>query len=324
MSESVQTMVDRWARASGKTQEFSATLDLLRLLAAELYHEYEPFPDKPPFLVRLATWLENVPEDVDRQALFEFVPWLLFIGSKEMKSMYRAAFAGPITQWIIDDAELDITSPRLTEEFTAAVEKTLFGGIAGMDVGRFVRLTCPSGQEHRPDFRDLAAFGGIQGLNTYLQTNGYERIVAVDDYVGTGSQMSRPATSLAQLVDYRILLCPIVVAAKGAETGRKIAAKHPGHVYFSPLWVVPTRSSITETASSETATPNEFDDLRELIIRTWPQVRGSSPESSLRNPFGFGATGSLVLTYLNCPNNVPPFVHHLSDKWNPLFQRKSR
>ena len=99
MSESVQTMVDRWARASGKTQEFSATLDLLRLLASELYSEYQPFPESPPFLDRLRRWLNNVPDGDDRKHLFEFVPWLLFIGRREMEAMYRAAFTGPISRW---------------------------------------------------------------------------------------------------------------------------------------------------------------------------------------------------------------------------------
>ena len=53
MNESVSEMVDRWLRVSGKTQHFSAILALLRLLATELYSQFQPFPESPPFWERL-------------------------------------------------------------------------------------------------------------------------------------------------------------------------------------------------------------------------------------------------------------------------------
>jgi hypothetical protein len=121
--------------------KFADTRDLLELLSQELYSDYQPFPESSPFFERLAEWLDNVRDDeTSQQLLFEFVPWLLFIGRREMETMYRAAFTGPITRWIIEDAQLDLADPDLPKEFTNAVRETYFGSLAGMDVGGFFRV----------------------------------------------------------------------------------------------------------------------------------------------------------------------------------------
>ena len=100
-AESIYEIVARWTLRDGPTQHLSATRDLLRFLTDELYHEYQPFSEKPLFWERLARWLSNVKSEADQQRLFEFVPWMLFVGSKEMATMYRAAFTGPALGGIV-------------------------------------------------------------------------------------------------------------------------------------------------------------------------------------------------------------------------------
>ncbi len=323
MTESVKDMVERWTRASGKTQHFSTIFDLLRLLASELYSEYQPFPESAPFMDRLRLWLDQVPDEDDRKCLFEFVPWLLFIGRREMESMYRAAFSGPISRWIIDDANLDICDISFPFRFQQAVEQTFFGSIAGMDIGSFIRVNELRGQSIRPDFRVLEKLGDVGRTDSYLKSEKKTRIVAVEDYVGTGSQMREAAGFLSQLADFKTLLNPLVVSPIGVIEGERLS-KHSPQLSFVPLFVVPSCATLPGSPPVGVNEPIDFPAMRSLVKRLWSQVQGTIPDPQLYTPFGFGSTGSLVMTYFNCPDNMPPLVHHLSDTWKPLFRRLYR
>lgn len=322
MVESVSAMVERWARASGKSQHLLAIRDLLSLLATELYSQYQPFPESPPFWDRLRAWLENVPDGDDRKQLFEFVPWLLFVGRRELEVMYRAAFSGPITRWIIDEASLDITASDFNQRFQDAVHATFFGSMAGMDIGSFVRVNGLRGQSLRPDFRVLTELGDLSAIQQHLCDGSYERIVAVEDFVGSGEQMEQAANGLTQF-DRSILLCPIIIAPLGVETGKQIVSANT-RVSFSPMFVLPRSATVPTSIPIDDSEPQELSNLRMIAVRTYQQVEGSIPDRQLHGPFGFRDTGSLVMTYLNCPDNVPPLIHHLSDTWEPLFRRMYR
>ena len=267
--------------------------------------------------------MENVPDSDDRKHLFEFVPWLLLVGRREMEVMYRAAFAGPISRWLIDAASLNIAAADFSERFQEAVEQTFFGSIAGMDIGSFIRVNELRGQSLRPDFRVLAHLGDARKTTKHLKSAGKKWIVAVEDYVGTGTQMKEAAQFLSQLTNFRILLCPMIVAQSGVVAGEALV-KNIGHFAFSPTFVVPPSATLPENPPGGLLEPVEITNMRAIAFRFWAQVQGSDPDSQLYGPFGFGNTGSLVMTYFNCPDNLPPLVHHLSDTWTPLFQRLYR
>ena len=240
-----------------------------------------------------------------------------------MESMYRAAFSGPISRWIIDDAKLDICDVSFPDHFQQAVEQTFFGSIAGMDIGSFIRVNELRGQSIRPDFRVLNKLGDVRRTHSYLKSKKKTRIVAVEDYVGTGSQMSEAATFLSQLADFKTLLCPLVVSPIGVTEGERLA-NHSTQLSFAPLFVVPSSATLPEVAPVGMTEPIEFSTMRLRANKFWSQVQGTNPDPQLFTPFGFRGTGSLVMTYLNCPDNVPPLVHHLSDTWKPLFRRLYR
>ncbi len=322
-TESIDEMVDRWTQKSGDNQHLSATRDLLRYLSSELYDCYQPFAEKPPFWERLGRWLNNVTSEADQQRLFEFVPWLLFIGQSELETMYRAAFAGPITRWIIDEARLDISAPNLTERFADELRQTFFGSIAGMDINSFVRVNGLAGQSHRPNFREHSQLGDYDRFRQEVEDLGYRRFVAVEDMVGTGTQMVEAAPILTYLAPKRALLCPIVVAPAGVDTWNR-ELKQFTHFSFAPLFLIPDNATLPEKKTVNSVESAEAHAFRILLKKTWSKVKGSDPSSQLYGPFGFGDFGSLVLSYLNCPDNVPPLVHYESDKWKSLFPRLSR
>jgi hypothetical protein len=236
--------------------------------------------------------------------------------------MYRAAFSGPITRWIIDEeAGLDITASDFTNRFQEALNETFFGSIAGMDIGSFFRVNELRGQSLRPDFRVLAKLGDPVKTSNYLTSFNIKRIVAVEDYVGTGSQMNQAAQFLTQLSAFSILLCPMIVARGGVAFGESLAK---GHINFAPSFMVPASATLPESAPIDFNEAEELSNLRTIAIRFWQQVQGTDPDPQLYEPLGFKNTGSLVMTYFNCPDNVPPLIHHLSDTWEPLFRRMYR
>ena len=325
--KSVDELVDGWTSASGSNQHLSVIRDLVRFLSLELYGQYEPFAAMaPPFWERLAGWLQNVGSTKDRQCLLEFVPWLLFIGQEEMKTMYQAAFAGPIRRWIINEAQLDITATDLSEQLAVEVRQTFFGSIAGMQIDSFARINGLGGQSLRPNFRDLSRAGDFDRFkHDEIQGLGYQRIVAVEDMVGTGTQMMEAAPILAHMTPLKVLLCPIVVAPAGVDRWLDELKPFPEYAHFSfePLFVIPANATLPMKRGRQPE-PVEVREFRALLKQTWPQVQGTHPSSQLYSEFGFGNFGSLVLSYLNCPDNVPPLVHYEGDQWQPLFPRVPR
>ena len=323
-TKSVDELVDEWTEVSHSDQQLSRVRDLIRFLKDEVYNEYNPILEKPLFWDRLATWLQNVTSTSDRQRMLELVPWLLFIGHNELEWMERAALTGPITRWIIEDARLNITDPDLTAKVNKELGRTFFVGIAG-PIDEFLRINNIGGQSYRPIFRDLAKSQEFQLLDHELAEGNCCRVVAVEDMVGSGTQMVEAAATIAHLAPRKVLLCPIVVAPSGVDRWTNELKPRPdmGHVSFSPLFVIPPNATIPMTPS----TGNELTEIkvfRELLERTWDQVEGQNPANQLYGPFGFGHFGSLVLTYRNCPDNVPPLVHYDGDQWSSLFPRVPR
>ena len=331
---SVNSLVNKWMQdlpvAQGERRSspaFDATFSLIRLLAEELYVDYQPFPESSPFLERLAEWLDNLRGDsASQQLMFQLVPWLLFIGRREMETMYRAAFTGPITQWIIDTAALDITQPDLPANFEKALQQTWFGSLAGMDIGSFMRINKLDQQSLRPDFRVLSSFvTDPEAIIEYLRQPKrrrqlpYRRIVVVEDYVGTGTQM-KEAAELLQKIPLPILMCPIVCGPVGVEMGRQIAA-NSDHVTFREYFQIPPAACLERERAVEE--PEFFEQLRDLLARTWDRINDGSHGDSR---FGFTngdvpSPALLTITHLNCPNNAPALIHRRRSDWKPLFER---
>lgn len=322
-AKTVHQFVDEWTRNAKVDLDWLGKLQLLDLLAEELYSQYQPHPESPDFVERLSNWLNNVGRKPQKQLLFELAFWLLFVGTEEMSTLYRASFRDQITRWVIDQARIDITAPSVERQLEDAFKKTFFGSIAGMDIGSFCRINGIQ-QSIRPDFREHAIIGDPKALRKHLAKYNYERIVAVEDYVGSGEQMKKACTYLAQLKSFPVLLCPLIIAPNGIVVGQSLAS---GNISFSPCFRIPKSSVVSEIKDPQVHEPPVFAKFRKLLDKTYSQVQGQHPTQPLYGPFGFPSTfgtGSLLLTYLNCPDNVPPAIHHSSESWSPLFRRSSR
>jgi hypothetical protein len=317
----IRELVNSWTRQSGNNLDLLGQLDLLDLMNKELYSKYQPFNASPDYMDRLFAWISGAPSVRDKKLLFKLACWLLFVGEEEMKSLYQASFTGVITRWVIDQQKIDIFANDADDCIREAMKRTFFGSIAGMDMGTYCRVNGIEGQDLRPDFREQAKIGELENLRKYLIRKKYSRIVAVEDYVGSGTQMQEACGCLSQLTDFRVLLCPILVAKQGVEMGTQLANSIL-HLTFEPVFPIPKEAAIPATRSSSEE-PRFFSSLRQAFTRLHDRVRGNNPTQNF-SPFGFRDTGSLIMTYLNCPDNVPPIIHLKSDTWAPLFRRNPR
>ena len=320
-------LVAEWtSKSGGNLFSFRDKLDLLTLLRDSLFSQYQPFPEKPDYMDRLFSWVSQSSSTKDRKTLFELATWLLFIGQEEMQTLYRSSFTEVVTRWVIDTSNIDITSPIVNDEISQAISTTFFGSIAGMEIGQYCRQNGIQGQSFRPDFREHRFLGDPISLQNYLSKPGhkhlpYERIVAVEDYVGSGQQMSEATELLSKLTNYPVLLAPILIAPEGVQVGNALAAQYP-HISFIPLFPLPSSNAVPLSPGNS---ESEFiSRLRKFLKDNYPSKQEDNPTQPLYGPCGCGDVGSLVLTYLNCPDNVPPAVHHQSDSWEPLFKRASR
>lgn len=320
---SVDEHVAAWSRESGAGPDFQRLRAFIDQMSEWLYKDYQPSSGGKLFWDRLSGWLNSAPNDADRKLMLQFIPWIVFVGQEEMTLLCRAIFAGPLNQWIIDTVGISIDSSSLNEQLALHRQKTWFGSFAGTDPGQFHRVNGITGQEIRPDFSQLAALGDSKAVRTHMSNYGYKYLCLYEDFVGTGSQMRQVVPLLRELSEYPTLLCPLIAAPGGCETGLELAADSSlSHVTFSPMFRTPDSACIPSIP--EPAERDFLKAVRELLNRTYQLVEGSEPTQYLYGPFGCGGTGSLIVLHTNCPDNVPPLIHHNSNSWVALFPRNSR
>ncbi|MBU0768929.1 MAG: hypothetical protein KJ687_07550 [Proteobacteria bacterium] len=297
----------------------------IEYLSSNLYHEYEVtlYPPHHEFPNRLREWLLSSPAEDDRKILYELVPRLFFIGRKEIISLYRAAFNGPIARWLIDQNNINILSGTAQNELIKSLKSTWFCPITdSMKISEFYHVNTISGVDLRPDWRTLAELGDPTKIVSYMATQNppLDRIVLLEDFVGTGSQMGKTVHFAARLT-CPILLCPLIISRLGHNRAMELKRIYP-NLFFEPALVLDDSVRINGNADED---KDPFIiKLRDLILRTYPLVKGSKPKHDY-GPFGYGKEGLLVVLYTNCPDNTLPLIHYESDTpWHPIFPRSSR
>ena len=291
--------------------------DNLIWLQKELYDEYEPNRYES-FDDCLADWLKNVDDEEDRKSLFRILNHLFFIGKQQFDSLCRSAYSDQTMRWIIDVANIDITSPDLQNLLDTEIEKIWFCPITdSMRINSFLKLNGLTGFDHRPDWRSLEEFGDKNRLTDYVNNNGIRGLVLLEDFVGSGNQMRTSVEWAADtLPNIPILVVPLVCCPEGVTTGTTIAQNFQ-NVTFSPTLTLRPELFLGETPHTDE--PEVFPRVRDLIGR----VRARLNEWEYY-PFGYESTGALVALYSNCPDNTLPIIHHRGHQWTPLFSRVRR
>jgi hypothetical protein len=322
----LQEKIQRWILSLPDGPTFQAVNQHVEHLAEQLYCHYEP--TKGPFedfLQRFEDWLQNGDDEAKQQTLFRLMPALFFIGPAELDNLYRVAFNSNITSWLMDQLSLNLDDPSLFSKVTEGLKQTWFCPLTdSMRINAFYHLNHISGRDHRPDWLSLAELADPQKVETFLNNEGIERIILLEDFIGSGSQVS-PAVVFAGSLSSKLptLIVPLVICPAGVQAAKAWEASF-GNIQVRPVLRLRDADFLKRTLQADE--PKEYAGFRQLALDSFSKLLGgySSAEAKVYGPFGFDDTGGLVILATNCPDNTLPLVHHASPTWKPLFPRASR
>ena len=305
----------RYAEQVGSLGE---TLKEIRFHARTRYWQFSP-AYAAGFEWRLARWLNNrdlSPED--QRTLLRIVPELQFIDRDDMLTLYRVAFAQQIQSWLMDQTGLDFTHTpaNLRKAIRDALRRTWLCPITdSMDISQFCHVNGIRTTKYCPQWHTLHRFGATDKIRSYLASAQVDRVVLLEDFVGSGRQVS-PVLAFAlqeAMPDRPLLFVPLVISEWGLSRLRRVADAED-RFEVRPTLVVPKSVHVGKQPRPDEAP--FVPRIRAVIEATRRQV---GPR-----PFGFGGIGTLVLSHTNTPNNTPPFVWRERAEWAPLFPRVSR
>jgi hypothetical protein len=155
-----------------------------------------------------------------------------------------------------------------------------------------------------------------------MTNKGVKRLVLLEDFVGSGIQITNAVEFAASLkTNIKILIVPLMICPKGIKRGKEFEGKFP-NLKFSPVLRIPESMLVTDAATQ--GEPELFEAVRKTCISLYDLVKGNTTGTKLHGPFGNEKTGALLVMHTNCPDNTLPVIHHRSETWNPLFPRSNR
>ncbi|MBB5276897.1 hypothetical protein HNR26_002975 [Rhizobium rosettiformans] len=294
------------------------TVSYVRFLGQKLFDDYEPLQFHS-FDAQLLDWLNNVEDEDDRKLLFALLGDIFYVGRKEYAALYRSAYSGIISSWIVDVCSLSLFSPDIDEQIRTRVNESWVCPMTdSLRINAFLKTNNLISQSLRPDWHSLKELGDLDKIRTYLAKAHIRNLIILEDFVGTGNQASGVLTFLgSNFPELNVLLCPLIVCPKGDERLHSIAGRFP-NVTYAPQLVLPQSSIFTEVGVQ--GEPTHHAGARTLFDKISARFDLPSHETM----YGFKSTGSQVVMHSNCPNNTLQVFHHSSDKWEPLFPRVRR
>ena len=323
MNDQLGQLLRNWALRDWDSQD-EDFLDhtAIQYLGRIAFDDYEPAQFER-FDERLDRWIHNVANENDQQTLFLLLNYLFFIGRPEFESLCRAAYNGNVLRWLVDQLDVDLKDPSAIDRLDEGVATTWFCPITdSMRINSFLKANGLSGQSHRPDWRSLTKFANPDKILDYVTDNGIQRIVLLEDFVGSGTQIRSAITFAATISnDIPILAIPLVVCPAGHQVGCELEETHANVSYDAVLQISST-SLITPDAS--TNEPPFFQAVRDLIPRVRTRLQNPASDVESQRYHGYKGTGAVIAMYSNCPNNTLPIIHDETDEWQPLFPRIRR
>lgn len=311
-----------------ENDSYSLIAKKIEFLESFSFHQFVPTvnPEHNEFEIRLEKWLQNVPDETRRKLMFEFVTHVQFFSREDFTKLYQVAFDEVIASWLIETRALNFDSATFQDELkTEAHARTWYCPLTdSMHISDFHHVNAIGGIDHRPDWRSLAQFGDVAKIRDYLTAKNLRQIVILEDFVGSGTQMSS-AIQFIQKVSklVPVLFIPLIVCPVGAAAGRIL--NNPPEVTFQPIIELSPADLIT---SARTRDATVLGKIAEICDATWAEVWGNGATNPRPyDPFGFPrnqGTGALVVMYSNSPANTLPIIQHTSDLWSALFPRSAR
>lgn len=320
---------------------FKQLLSQLEFLSEKSFSRYIPAlfpPHIPGFLDRFQDWLSNDGiTPAQQRHMFEFTLRIAYFSFEDFIQLYRSAFVGPVTRWIIDSLELSLLDANFNQQIENEKKKhTWYCPITdSMVISEFYHANHISGIDLRPPFR---VFKGLYEINyypeylpkllkKYMQNKNLERLVLMEDFVGSGTQTLAVVDWAVNNLDCPILFTPMIVCPDGAKALDALANKYPDRLCIEPVLQLDDSVFVAPKNNSNNLL---FKKIKEFAEAIHPSIKGE-PDTSY-GPYGYfkrgdQMTGATIVLFSNTPDNTLPFIHHhekYPSTWKALFPRVSR
>jgi hypothetical protein len=328
MNSKIEKLVNQWA-IEDSDAIYRSINSQLNFLSEALFHDYEPEQGaNPDFRSRLQNWLANV-DGQDKKTLFKLLPHIFYLGNKEFNNLLRVAYNEIIARWIIDKDNIKLDDLSIAQqELKNSITRCWICPITdSMDINSFYHINnVPGNIDWRPQWYNVNETWNTmsQGLVNFIKKEGLEKLVLLEDFVGSGSQIEQTIHHIMALnLGIPVLLLPIMNCPTGVNRFNNLQNQYPDLTY----------KSVLELSKQCFVFPSPYHDelpaiqnTRELIQRVYLKTsNGVSPGNGKPySPFGYRDTGGLLVKYSNTPDNSIPIIHHESSTWVPLFKRHSR
>lgn len=321
------------------TSKYLEILKHLEFLGGSEWANYLPahsprFPKD--FMTRLAAWIGNVSDTADQQLLLEYAQRLCFFSHEDFIALYRSAFNGPITRWVIEKANLRFNSDDFQDRLDDELHShTWYCPITdSMDINEFYHVNHISGVEHRPSFATLAMLDPItmdpdsailEKLRIFMSkpdrrasSRPLKRLVLLEDFIGSGTQMKSAIEWAANKLKVQTLVVPLVICAPGQTALDALTSCLKDLVSYSHIVRISEDELLGANGKDHKRWPRS-SDMEKLAAKVHNRV-GKKPN------LGYKSTGCSVVTFSNTPNNSLPLIHHQAKggTWSPLFPRSAR
>ena len=331
MNNRVENWVNEWALNTGNDiyREINAKINFF---SKELYHDYQPIQGHASsFKSRLENWLLNIADESDRQTLFKILPHIFYVGGKEFNSLFRVAYNELIANWLIDSDDINFNDlENAKRQIDLGIRDCWICPITdSLNINSFFHINNIPGNgwnEWRPQWYTIDRGNNL--WNTYydyILTHGIRKLVLLEDFVGSGSQVKGVIDFiLSKGIDLDVLLVPLINCPEGNRLFTNLEDNYDRLTYKAVL--KPTGSSFIARIPF-VEEPADFEEIRNFIKKCHLLVSNGIPESQINkpySPFGWRDTGGLIVMYSNTPDNTIPSIHWSSESWNPIFPRHSR
>lgn len=323
MNSRIEKLVDKWANEENDPiYRFINTK--IKFLGAELFHDYEPTIGSN-FSTRLEKWILNAGNNNDQKTLFKLLPYIFYVGKKEYNNLQRVAYNEIIARWLIDTDHISLDDFNLAKKSViSSVSKSWICPITdSMDINSFHHINnIPGNIDIRPQWYSVDPVAS--GYVDYIKKHNLEKLILIEDFVGSGSQIEKTVKNVMDLhLGIPVLLLTILNCPEGAKRFNKLQDKYSDLTYKSVIELSSQCFVLKDPVNGE---PSDFAAIRELIKRLYLKTSGNIVEGAEKpySPFGYQKTGGLVIKFSNTPDNSIPAIHNSSSTWNPLFLRHSR
>jgi hypothetical protein len=290
------------------------------------------------YMERLAAWIGNVADEDDQKLLLEYALCISFFSHDDFAALYRSAMNREVTRWVAEQVRAKLTSGGTA--FHELVRRhihreTWFCPVTdSMDINEFYKVNHLKGIGHRPAFATLAMLAEKTGtrnpvlarnviqymenpsLNPSRPSPPLERLVLLEDVVGSGSQCIEAVRWAVSNIPKPILFVPLILCPNGVQALRTEVQQSGGRLTVRPVIELHRGDLLGPERQGQQGWPIT-EAIEDLANR---YATRASPNLAT---FGYLDTGCSLATFSNTPDNTLPIVHNkpASGDWEPIFPR---